>query len=346
MKHRKSSTIALQPDREAYDVLRAEQWSFGKTNGNTVYELRLDLENTAIVTDEKGNAPAVGLPTLDGFLSYVAFRAALGNALQAHPDKAQSLIWQWNVALREATMWIDFSLPLREIAVQDMPSFFDCSVGLPTYSKDGQEYKMFVPSGALFADHMNLHTCPNVVDSIPLRRRVAEPFGRTITLKTKLEKGEGSNKALDNRLYFSLTTSYTFYFRGDKQGVKRLLTYAQRERIGIGKKTVLGYGLIKDFTINAAEHVNATCAKPILNNAQVSLIKSLPYDYIFRAKNTQDRKQKDLNKQLFGCEQFSLVAVIETLGAYRTPYWPRERRTQILRYGSIIQPKMSDEHST
>lgn len=333
MKRRKPSTTALQPDKEAYDTLCAAQWSFGSTDGNTVYELRLDLANTAIITEEKGNAPAVGLPTLDGFLSYIAFRAALGDALQAHPDKAQSLIWQWNVALRDPTMWIDFPLPLHQIVVPDMPSFFDCSVGLPTET----EGRVLVPAGALFADDMDLY--PNIVDSIPLRRRVAEPFGRPITLNTRLNTGEGSNKALDNRLYFPLTTSYTFYFRGDAQGVERLLTYAKQERIGLGKKTVLGYGLIKDFTINVAQHVDATCAKPILNSAQVSLIKNLPYDYVFRVKNTQDRVQKNLNKQLFGCEQFSFVVVIETLGAYRTPYWPRERRTQILRYGSIIRPR-------
>ncbi len=335
MKRRKPSTTALQPDREAYNALLNAQWSFGPTDGSTIYELCIDLATPAIITDEKGNAPAVGLPTLDGFLSYVAFRAALGDALQSHPDKVQSLIWQWNVALRDPMMWIDFPLPIRELAIPDMPSFFDCSVGLPTYAAN----RMLVPAGALFAYQMDLLTYPDVVDSIPLRRRVAEPFGRPIKLKTALNTGEGSNKALDNRLYFSLTTSYTFYFRGDTQGVEQLLAYAQQERIGLGKKTVLGYGLIQDFSISVAQNVDATCAKPILNNTQVSLIKSLPYDYVFRAKNTQDRKQKDLNKQLFGCEQFSLVAVIETLGAYRTPYWPRERRTQILRYGSIIQPR-------
>lgn len=333
MKRRHSTAAVFQPDPQVYDALSAAQWTFGPTDGLTVYELRLDLATPAIITEEKGNAPAVGLPALDGFLSYIAFRAALGDALQTHPDRVQSLIWQRNVALRDPTAWIAFPLPLREIALPDIPSLFDCSIGLPTYGPD----KILIPAGALFAEHLNLTTYPSVVDSIPLRRRVTKPFGRPIALSRELETSEGSNKALDNRLYFPLTTSYTFYFRGDKNGVERLLNYALQERIGLGKKAVLGYGEIARFEIDIAQNTSTTFTSSILNNTQLSLIKSLPYDYILRIRNTQDLRQQAENQRLFGCNQFRLIAVIEALGAYRTPYWPRNQRTQILRYGSIIQ---------
>lgn len=335
MKGRNAATTALRPDPQAYDALRAAQWTFGPTDGLTVYELRLNLATPAIITEEKGNAPAVGLPTLDGFLSYIAFRAALGDALQARPDLAQSLIWQWNVALRDSTMWIDFSLPLREIALPDMSSLFDCSVGLPTYTAD----RILIPAGALFADQIDLRSYPAVTDSIPLRRRVTKPFGRPITLSRELETAEGSNKALDNRLYFPLTTSYTFYFRGDRHGVERLLNYALQEQIGLGKKTVLGHGQIAQFEIDIAQNTNKTFTHFILNNTQLSLIKSLPYDYILRIRNTQEPLQQAENQKLFGCNQFSLIAIIEAFGAYRVPYWQRNQRTQIIRYGSIIQSR-------
>lgn len=338
MRRRNSIAAVFQPDPYVYDALSAAQWIFGPTDGLTVYKLRLDLATPAIITEEKGNAPAVGLPTLDGFLSYIAFRAALGDALQAHPNLAQSLIWQWNVALRDPTMWIDFPLPLGEIALPDMPSLFDCSIGLPTYTAD----RILVPAGAFFADQLNLNSYHAIIDSIPLRRRLVkdEPFGRPIKLRSKeLNTAEGSNKALDNRLYFPLTTSYTFYFRGDRYGVERLLNYALQERIGIGKKTVLGHGQIAQFEIDIAQNTNTTFTSSILNNTQLSLIKSLPYDYILRIKNTQDLLQQVENQRLFGCNQFSLAVVIEALGAYRVPYWQRNHRTQILRYGSIIRSR-------
>lgn len=333
MRRRNSTAAVFQPDPQVYDALSAAQWTFGPTDGLTVYKLRLYLATPAIITEEKGNAPAVGLPTLDGFLSYIAFRAALGDALQTHPDLAQALIWQWNIALRDPAMWINFPLPLREIALPNMPSLFDCSIGLPTYTSD----RVLIPAGAFFADQLNLRTYPTLVDSIPLRRRVTQPLERRINLSSKLETAEGSNKALDNRLYFPLTTSYTFYFRGDRQGVERLLKYAIEERIGLGKKTVLGHGQIAQFEIDVAKNTTKTFTSYILNNTQLSLIKSLPYDYVLLIRNTQNPLQQEENQRLFGCNQFSLVAIIEVLGAYRTPYWQRNQRTQIIRYGSIIQ---------
>lgn len=322
----------FQADKIAFDALKAAQLTFGPTNGPEIYELRLNLATPAAITAEKANAPAVGLPTLDGFLSYVAFRATLRNALRARPEYSQRLIWQWNSALRAPNMWIDFSLPLRTIPLPDLPSLFDCSIGLPV-DKDGN---ILIPAGAFFVRNQNdLITYPDIVDSIPLRRRVSEPFARPITLKSKLKTNEGSTKALDNRLYFPLTDSYTFFFRGDKAGVERLLNFAQTENIGLGKKTTLGYGQIASFKIVERHDLTATWTHPILENSQLALIKSLPYDHVFARKETSASH----NEELFGCKKFALVAAIETLGTYRPPYWLREQRTQIVKYGSIIQKR-------
>ena len=335
MRRRNPATIALQADQQAHAALLEAKWTFGPTDDLTIYKLRLDLATPAIITEEKGNAPAIGLPTLDGFLSYVAFRSALGDAIETNPSLAQSLIWQWNVALRDQSMWIDFPLPLREIQLSGMPSVFDCSIGLPS-DKTGN---LIIPAGSLFANDITFTAYPDVIDSIPLRRRVAEPFGRPIALNKKLETAEGSNKALDNRLYFPLTTRYTFLFRGDRNGVERLLKYAQQEYIGLGKKTALGHGQIAQFEIDIAQNTGATFTYPILSKTQISLIKNLPYDYILRARDTQDIAQQTENEQLFGCNQFRLSAAIESFGTYRAPYWQRNQRTQIIRYGSIIQSR-------
>lgn len=328
----KSRARELQSDKIAFDALKAAQLTFGSTNESEVYELHLNLATPAAITAEKANAPVVGLPTLDGFLSYVAFRTALSNALQAKPEYSKRLIWQWNNALRDPNMWIDFPLPLRTIPLPDLPSLFDCSIGLPV-DKEGN---VLIPAGAFFVrNQKDLVTYPNIVDSIPLRRRVSEPLGQPIYLKRKLVTSEGTTKALDNRLYFPLTSSYTFFFRGDKVGVERLLDFALKEDIGLGKKTTLGYGQIASFKIVERPDLTATWAHPILENSQLALIKSLPYDRVFARKGTPDSH----NEKLFGCEKFALVAAIETLGTYRPPYWLREQRTQIVKYGSIIQKR-------
>ncbi len=153
------------------------------TTKQDVYELRLELATPAATTAEKANAPVIGLPTLDGFLSYVAFRAALNEAIQTSPKLSKRLIWQWNTALRNPDSWIDFQLPLRAISLANLPSLFDCSIGLPI----DQEGNVLIPAGASFIrDNYDLIvTYPQVIDSIPLRRRVSEPFGRPISLTTE-----------------------------------------------------------------------------------------------------------------------------------------------------------------
>lgn len=321
-------------DQEVYDALHTAQWTFGRTTDMEVYELRLNLATPAATTTEKANTPVVGLPTLDGFLSFVAFRAALNETIQTSPGLSKRLIWQWNTALRNADSWINFPLPLRAISLPNSSSLFDCSIGLPV----DQYENMLIPAGAFFVRNGNdLVTYPEAVDSIPLRRRVSEPFGRPISLTRKLVTSEGTTKALDNRLYFPLTRSYSFFFRGDKVGVERLLNFAIENRIGIGKKTSLGYGQIVSFTINHRPDIAATWAYPVLGDGQLALIKSLPFERVYARRQSTDRN----NLELFGCQKFVLIAVVETHGTYRPPYWLRERRTQIVRYGSIIQRRDS-----
>ena len=154
----------------------------------------------------------------------------------------------------------------------------------------------------------SLRIYPEVVDSIPLRRRVSEPFGRPIRLKSKLNTGGGSTKALDNRLYFPLTKSYIFFFRGDKIGVERLLNFAFKEHIGLGKKTTLGYGQIASFEVSERPGITATWTKPLSapfhSNDRLALIKDLPYDRVFARREIQREIQGVLNQELFGCQRF------------------------------------------
>lgn len=329
---RRQSKNVFEVDHEVREVLQSAQWTFGPLTDLDVYELRLNLATPAATTAEKANAPVIGLPTLDGFLSYVAFQAALNEALLANPHLSKRLIWQWNTALRNSDSWIDFRLPLRSISLPNASSLFDCSVGLPI----DENGNVLVPAGAFFVrNNHDLVTYPEVVDSIPLRRRVSEPFGRPISLKSKLNASEGSTKALDNRLYFPLTASYQFFFRGDQRGIERLLNFAIDNRIGIGKKSTLGYGQIASSRVSLRPDITATWAYPILGNDQRALIKSLPFDRVYALRQSSDSN----NLELFGCNKFALVAAIETLGTYRPPYWLRERRTQIVRYGSIIQER-------
>ena len=336
---------ASQPDslsQSIKEVLEGAQRTFNPADRKNIYELRLDLATPAIVTADKANAPVVGLPTLDGFLSYIAFRIALGNALSTNPDPelSKQLLWQWNVALRHREIWIDFELPLRKISLTEDASeslpLFDCSIGLPI-SDNGD---VLIPVGGLFTSNgSDLVRYPQVVDSLPLRRRVIEPFGRPIRLKNKLDTGSGSTKALDNRLYFPLTKSYLFLFRGDNSGVKQLLDFAVTERIGLGKKSTLGYGEIASFEVNPRPDVIATWAKslsgPIFGSDKFALIKNLPYDHVFARREIEDKDNQDF----FGCDRFALVAANEAFGAYRPPYWLRDQRTQLVRYGSIIQAR-------
>lgn len=322
MAKRKTTPDPFAASSDAVDMLRQAQWTCGAVDGPDIYELRLKLASPAITTPAKADIPVPGLPTLDGFLSFVAFRAALDGALKAHSESAGELLWQWNAALRDPTHWVEFPLPLRQVTL-GMVQIYDCSIGLPVVKGH-----ILIPAGAFFARGQDLVTYPEVVDSLPLRRRVAPPYPRPMSLASELNTGSGKNKAMDNRMYYSLTDEFVFYFRGDKSGMVRLLQFAREQRIGIGKKTTLGYGLLADYTIALAT-TQATLAQPILDGQVLALLKTLPHDAVMMA-----REQADCS--LFGCNTFRLMNAVETMGAYRPPYWRRETQTQVFWYGTTV----------
>lgn len=310
----------------AVKALREAQWTFGPVDGLEIHELRLRLASPAVITPTKADIPVPGLPTLDGFLSFVAFRIALDGATKARPELASELIWQWNAALRNRDLWVEFALPLRQVRLGAV-SIYDCSIGLPV--DDGT---LLIPAGAFFARGLDWVTYPKVVDSLALRRRVAPPEPRPINLANKLNTSSGKTKALDNRMYYALTNEFVFYFRGDAMGVERLLEFARAQRIGIGKKTTLGYGQISGYQVHPASSVSATLTQPILGGQRLALVKTLPYDSVMAQRSSA---QTDL----FGCKGFRLVNAVETLGAYRPSYWRREAQTQVLNYGTVVIPK-------
>jgi hypothetical protein len=330
-KQKQNKTDSCVGCSEAIEVLRQLQWSFAPDKDQTIYELHITLDTPGIFPPAKMDIPLPGLPTLDGFLSFVAFRAALKAAMQSHPDLAQMLLWQWHKALGNSTLWIDFPLPLKEAEIGGV-KIYDCSVGLPVVKG-----KVLIPAGTFFIEKdaavkYDLQQFPDVVDNIPLRRCVVEPLGKRLTLSSKPNTSSGKNKALNNRMYYALTKEYVFYFRGDQDGVKRLLEFAKKERIGMGKKTSLGYGQILEFTPPAKASVDATLTYPLPEGGQRATIKTLPYQQLL----SQRQQGQQQNLKLLGCKDFRLVNALETVGAYYPPYWRKENQTHILLYGSIL----------
>ncbi|MCP4372437.1 MAG: hypothetical protein GY797_30680 [Deltaproteobacteria bacterium] len=322
---------------EAIEVLRQSQWTFAPSD-TTIYKLKITLDSPGVFPPAKMDIPLPGLPTLDGFLSFVAFRAALKEAMQSRPDFAQTFLWQWNKALQNPDSWIDFSLPLRKTQLGQVGSveIYDCSVGLPVIDN-----KVYIPAGTFFVNKdstgpgYDFKSYPDVVDTFPLRRRVVEPLGKRLALKSKkLNTSSGRNKALDNRMYYALTKEYVFYFRGDKDGVARLLEFAQKARIGMGKKTSLGYGQIAFFSFKTPDKtkVDSTLTHPLPDREQRATLKSMPYQQLLSQR--QQNQQK--NQELLGCKDFRLVNALETVGAFYPPYWRKEYQTHILLYGSIL----------
>lgn len=322
-RHKATPVDPFASSPAAVALLRQSAWTFSAMD-DQVYELQIKLASPGVFTPGKADILIPGLPTLDGFLSFVAFRAALTDIVASEPDMALALLWQWNAALRNPNLWIDFALPIRSVSLGAV-TVYDCSIGLPI---DGSD--VLIPAGAFFARGLNLETYPKVTDSIPLRRRVSEPHHRPINLTNQLQTGSGSTKLLDNRMYFALTKEYLFYFRGDAQGVERLLTFACNNRIGMGKKTTLGYGQIADFEVRRST-VNTTFVQPIHNRSEYSLIKTLPYDVVMRERS-------QASPTFFG-NGFRVVNPLETFGAYKPPYWMRNHQTQVLNYGTLLLPR-------
>jgi len=319
----------------------------------TVYELRLCLRTPGIFSLYKADIPVAGLPMLDGFLKFLAFRKALAEAMQKQPGLGNELLWQWNVALRDPERWIEFPIPIREEILNNSAGIviYDCSVGLPV-TQDGD---ILYPAGAFFACGGNLVTYPSEekgpADQVALRRRSVEPIYRPVELTVKkFSTQSGPAKALDNRIYYALTREYVFYFRGDKGGVERLLKFAIRHNIGIGKKTTLGYGRIAGFKIQSP-NLTATLGHNlnILGMDQIALLKNVPYLEMQRRcapglsryvpRDSLSDTERDQNHRLFGSRELRLSASLETFDRHRPPYWRREERTQVLRYGTLLIPR-------
>ncbi len=326
------------------------------TGDDTVYELRLHLRTPGIFALYKADIPAPGLPMLDGFLQFVAFRQAMAQVIRTSPELTNDLLWQWNRALRDSRYWIDFPIPIRQETLNSGITIYDCSVGLPVTESGDVLY----PAGAFFVSNGNLVTYPSEergpADHIALRRRSVEPIYRPIGLTGKLDVSSGGTKALDNRIYHTLTRKYVFYFRGDPNGVQALLDFAIRQEIGIGKKTSLGYGRIAGFELRPTAHT-ATLGHPVSlpGMNRIALLKNVPYQELQRrsvrqsgnfvpVQRYESRQWKDIltpaewdqNNRLFGAREFGLASPIETFDRYYPPYWRREGRTQVLRYGTLL----------
>jgi len=347
-------------NEEAWKRLKETAEAASYNNGDdTVYELRLHLRTPGIFALYKADIPAPGLPMLDGFLQFVAFRQAVDRVVQASPDLLDDLLWQWNLALRDSRYWIHFPIPIRQETLSSGITIYDCSVGLPM--TDGGD--VLYPASAFFACGSNLVTYPSedkgATDQIALRRRSVEPVYRPFMLTGNLNPQSGSRNALDNRIYYALTREYAFYLRGDSDGVRQLLGFAIQHEIGIGKKTTLGYGRLAKFDIRPSSQ-KATLGHHLAlpGMPRISLLKNVPYQELqrrsIREKGDHVPIQKlegnkwtdiltlgewDQNEKLFGVREFGLASPIETFDCYYPPYWRREGRTQVLRYGTLLVPR-------
>lgn len=354
------SRSAFPLNEEAWQLLNDTALAVSyDLSDDTIYELRLHLCTPGIFALYKADIPAPGLPMLDGFLQFGAFRWAMAQVIQVSPDLTDDLLWQWNRALRDSQYWIDFPIPIRRETLNRDTILYDCSVGLPvTESGD-----VLHPAGAFFASNGNLVTYPSeergAADQIALRRRSVEPVYRPIGLTGRLDTQSGGTKALDNRIYYTLTREYAFYFRGDPDGVQALLNLAVQNKIGIGKKTSLGYGRIAEFEVQPTART-ATLGHNIglQGMDRIALLKNVPYQELQRRSVRQSgdfvpiqRLEKgqwkdiltsnewDQNERLFGTREFSLASPIETFDCYYPPYWRREGRTQVFRYGTLLVPR-------
>jgi len=341
---RRKGTFPL--NEEAWEALKeaAEAVAYDLSD-DTVYELRLRLRTPAIFALYKADIPTPGLPTLDGFLKFLAFRWAVDKAIRTRPELTNEVLWQWNVVLREPNRWIEFPIPIREEKLSDKVVLYDCSIGLPV--NDGGE--ILYPAGAFFFCAGNFVTYPSETDQIALRRRSVEPFYRPLELSGELKTSLGSTKALDHRIYYALTREYVFYFRGDRKGVEQLLDFAVQHDIGIGKKTTLGYGRLAEYSVMPTKQ-RATLGHRIEvpGLTQIALLKNVPYyemqrrcmpaKSLFPSEKRREEFRKE-NERLFGAPELRLASPIEAFDCFRPPYWRREGRTQVLRYGSLLIPR-------
>lgn len=326
--------------RSLADQLR-QQYQIDNQN---IYELSLELATPLIIAEAKADIPTPGLPNLDGILQFAAFYWCVREATAAHPELAQEYLWQVNQALREPPNWIDFPLPLRRIPIRNRGTgasdhMYDCSVGLPV---DPATDETVYPVGDDFLDRRG-RRFRRIVDHIPLRRRSVSPeqCHKPIRLTARLDPTRGDHKALDNRIYYLVTTKYRFFFRGDPHWVDRLLRMMRDDGVGIGKKSSLGYGQIREIQISAAS-VPATLGwlltdsqRNALNvpegTVSIALLKNIPIDELFRWCNTDFP-----DDTLLGHRRPRILSFVPVLGGYTPPYWLKRNQTLVARYGSLL----------
>jgi len=311
-----------------------------------VYELCLELATPLIIAEVKADIPVPGLPNLDGILQFAAFYWCVRETTRAHPELAQEYLWQVNEALRNPGCWIDFPIPLREIPIRNTGTgtsnrLYDCSVGLPVDPVTGETV---YPVGDDFLDNRG-QRFRLVVDNIPLRRRSVAPehSHKPVGLTAQWDPKRGAHKALDNRIYFLVTQQYRFYFRGDPTWVDRLLRTMKDDGVGVGKKSSLGYGQIRELSISPVSSV-PTLGRPLTNAQQaalgvplgtvsIALLKSIPVDELFRWCNAGNEAE---NEALLGYCRPRILSFLPVLGGYTPPFWLKKNQTLVARYGSLL----------
>lgn len=312
----------------------------------TIFELRLELATPLMISAAKADVPVPGLPNLDGILQFGAFYWCVKEATAEHPDLAGDYLWQVNEALHTPQQnWIDFPIPLRQVSIRNTgtgrsPRLYDCSVGLPVDPESGE---VVYPIGNDFLDAQGKRF-KRVIDNIPLRRRNVDPrhCHKRIDLTAQFDPKRGAHKSLDNRMYNLVSHEYRFYFRGDPDWVSRLLGAMRDDRVGIGKKSSLGYGQIKRICICQPQaratigHFLTDAQKQALNvslpTQAISLLRSVPTDELFRwcASAAPD------NQALLGYGSLRVISIVPILAGYAPPYWLKENQALVARYGSLL----------
>lgn len=318
-----------------------------RIDDETVFELRLELATPLMISESKADIPVPGLPNLDGILQFAAFYRCLKEVTADHPELAEDCLWQVNKALRApASNWIDFPIPLREIPIRNAGLgrsnlLYDCSVGLPVDPESGE---VVYPLGNDFLDAHGKRF-RRVVDGIPLRRRSVAPLQchKPIDLTAQFDTQRGAHKALDNRMYYLVTSEYCFYFRGDSQWVVRLLEIMRDDEVGIGKKSSLGYGQIKQVHVCPAPQVHATLGHALTDGQKeaynvspatrsIALLKNIPTDELFHWCAVTNRE----NAALLGSEAPKVLSIIPMLAGYTPPHWLKQNQSLVARYGSLL----------
>jgi len=310
-----------------------------------IYLLELEFHTPLMISRYKTDVPLPGLPNLDGMLQYAAFYWCARACAVEHPDLTTHYLWQVNEAF-EGQGWIDFPVPLRSVTI-DHPGtgiaqqLYDCSVGLPL---DPLHRKTCYPVGNELLRE-NGESLKQVVDNIPLRRRISHPqeVHKPIRLTRQLDTSRGATKALDNRMYTLVVRTYRFLFRGDAEWVERLLKRLQDDGVGLGKKAALGYGRVANVRISpAGASFSATLGYPLTEDQKrtlgvdadasvITLLKNIPSDVLFGwCANGKH------NRLLLGSPGVKVLSIIPVLAGYTPPYWLKSRQTLIAQYGSLL----------